>query len=263
MTDPTERAEPPRFVLVRGLAREAGHWHEFDRWLVEGFPGATVERVDLAGNGARWRETTPWSIEAMAADLRARVWASDRRAPVLIAVSLGAMVCLDWLRRWPADGVVGLVAINTSVGGLCRPWERMQVPAMIEIVRTLALADPIARELAILALTTSSHRHDLALAEQHASFQRERPIQRRNVLRQLGAASRFRLAPGRMSTPTLLLHSLGDRLVDPRCAGRLAAGLGAALAVHPSAGHDVTLDDPGWCVAETQRWLSTLEQPDA
>lgn len=262
MNASTERAEP-RFVLVRGLAREAGHWHDFDRALLERFPGAEIERHDLPGNGARWREPTPWTIEAMAADLRARVWAGDRRAPVLVAVSLGAMVCLDWLRRWPVDGVVGLVAINTSVGGLCRPWERMQAPAMIEIVRTLAISDLVARELAILALTTTEHRRDLALAEQHASFHRDRPIQRRNVLRQLGAASRFRLAPGRTSTPTLLLHSLGDRLVDPRCAGRLAAGLGAELAVHPSAGHDLSLDDPGWCVTETQRWLSTLEPPDA
>src|SRR5690606_9087836 len=99
----------------------AGHWHDFDRRLRERFADATVERHDLPGNGARWREPSPLAVATMAADLRARVQAADRRAPVLIAVSLGAMVCLEWLRRHREDPIDGLVAINTSVGGICKP----------------------------------------------------------------------------------------------------------------------------------------------
>src|SRR5690606_19447754 len=140
-------SEGLRFVLIRGLAREAGHWHEFDVELRERFADAVVERHDLPGNGARFREPSPLAISAMAADLRARVQAADRRAPVLIAISLGAMVCLEWLRSWPEDPIVGLVAINTSIGGICRPWERMRVPAMLHTLRALAERDPVAREL--------------------------------------------------------------------------------------------------------------------
>ncbi len=250
--------DPPRFVLIRGLAREAGHWHEFDRGLLEQFPGAVVERHDLPGNGARWREPSPLDTGAMAADLRAQIHAADPRPPVLVAISLGAMVCIDWLRRWPADPLAGVVAINTSVGGLCRPWERLQPRALAHTLRTLAVRDPVARELAILELTTSEHRDNLELAERHAALHRARPIRRINVVRQMIAAASLRIdSGGRVATrvPVLVLESARDRMVDPRCSERLARALRATLAVHPSAGHDLTLDDPRWCAAQTRAWF--------
>jgi len=87
--------------VMLGLAREAGHWGRFDAGLLAHWPDAEIEYHELAGNGARWRETSPLDTARMAAELRARVWAGSRRAPVLIAISLGAMVCLDWRGRWP------------------------------------------------------------------------------------------------------------------------------------------------------------------
>ncbi|HLT34653.1 MAG TPA: alpha/beta hydrolase [Enhygromyxa sp.] len=251
-------SEGLRFVLIRGLAREAGHWHEFDVELRERFADAVVERHDLPGNGARFREPSPLAISAMAADLRARVQAADRRAPVLIAISLGAMVCLEWLRSWPEDPIVGLVAINTSIGGICRPWERMRVPAMLHTLRALAERDPVARELAILALTTSAHRDDRRLAERHAAIHRERPIRRLNVVRQMLAAAGFRADHRLPGAPVLLLESARDRLVDPCCSQALARALAARTELHPSAGHDLTLDDPSWCARRILAWLDQL-----
>lgn len=251
-------SNPPRFVLIRGLAREAGHWHEFDRGLIEQFPSATVERHDLPGNGALWRETSPLDTGAMAATLRSRIFAGDRRPPTLVAISLGAMVCIDWLRRWPSDPLAGLVAINTSVGGVCKPWERLRIPALVHTLQTLAERDPVARELAILELTTSEHRNDHGLAERHAALHRERPIRRVNVVRQMLAAASFRIDRVSTSTPVLLLNAARDRMVDPRCSAKLARALGATLAVHPSAGHDLTLDDPRWCAEQTRAWFDGL-----
>lgn len=249
-------ATAQRFVLVRGLAREAGHWHELDQRLLEHFAEAAIERHDLPGNGARWRERSPLDIAAMAADLRARVWASDRRPPVLIAISLGAMVCLEWLRRWPADPLVALVAINTSAGKLCTPWERLRLGAWLSTARTLVERDPVNRELGILDLTTSEHRQDRAIAQRHAGFHRERPIRRINVIRQMIAAAGFRVERAPSGTPVLLLSSACDRMVDPRCSVKLAKLLNARLEVHPSAGHDLSLDDPSWCVERTRVWLA-------
>lgn len=247
---------PTRFVLIRGLAREAGHWHALDRTLLERFGDAAIERVDLPGNGARWRERSPLDIATMAADLRARVWAADRRAPVLIAISLGAMVCLEWLRRWPADPIVGLVAINTSAGGLSAPWERLRPAAWVHTASSLLERDPVARELSILALTSREHRDDRALAERHAGLHRERPIRRANAVRQMIAAARFRVGERPSIAPVLLLNSAGDRMVDPRCSAKLARTLEASLEVHPTAGHDLSLDDPQWCVERMHAWLS-------
>jgi pimeloyl-ACP methyl ester carboxylesterase len=251
----------PRFVLVRGLAREAGHWQQFDRELLDRFPDATVERHDLPGNGACWRERSPLDTASMAADLRERVWSRGRQPVVLVAISLGAMVCFDWRQRWPADPLVGLVAINTSIGLLCRPWQRLRVPALISTVATMAQRDPVARELAILELTTSEHRQDLALAQHHAALYDVRPIARANVLRQMIAAARFRAANAPSRVPVLLLSSAADRMVDPACSRQIAAAFDAELAVHHSAGHDLTLDDPSWCAEQITAWLDKQPHP--
>lgn len=248
----------PRFVLVRGLARESGHWHQFDRHLRSQIPDAEIERHDLLGNGALWRERSPLDTGSLAAELRQRIWASDRRPAVLVAISLGAMVCIESLRRWPDDPFVGLVAINTSVGGMCRPWERMRIPALVHTLGALAIADPVERELAILDLTTTEHRHDLDLAQRHAELHERRPIRRTNVIRQTIAAARFRLPHVAESKPILLLSSAADRMVAPRCSEKLARALRARLAVHPSAGHDLPLDDPRWCAEQTRSWLTAI-----
>lgn len=247
---------PPRFVLVRGLAREAGHWQQFDRALSQRFPAAVVERHDLPGNGVRWRERSPLDTASMAADLRERVWSHGRQGVVLVAISLGAMVCFDWRQRWPADPLVGLVAINTSIGGLCRPWQRLRGRALISTLELLVRGDAVARERAILALTTSEHRDDLELAQRYAALYDARPIARANVLRQMIAAARFRAAKAASRVPVLLLSSAADRMVDPACSRQIAAAFGAELAVHVSAGHDLTLDDPSWCAEQIALWLA-------
>jgi pimeloyl-ACP methyl ester carboxylesterase len=246
----------PRFVLVRGLAREAGHWLNFDRVLLEYFPDAVIERHDLPGNGSRWRDRSPLDVASMAADLRERVWSRERTPVVLVAVSLGAMVGFEWRQRWPNDPLRALVGINTSIGGLCRPWQRLQIPALFSTLDTLALRDAVARERAILELTTSEHRNDLALAQRHASLHEAQPTARGNVLRQMLAAARFRAAPAGSPVPVLLLSSAADRMVDPACSRRIALAFGADLAVHPSAGHDLSLDDPSWCAEQISTWLA-------
>ncbi len=244
-----------RFVFVRGLAREAGHWQQFNRALIERLPDAVVEHHDLPGNGVHWRERSPIDTASMAAQLREEVWARSREPVVLLAVSLGAMVCLDWRQRWRADPLLGLVAINTSIGGLCRPWQRLQISALMSTLRMLALRDAVAREQAILELTTSDHRDDLELARSHAILHDERPIARGNVLRQMLAAARFRAAPVGTVVPILLLCSGADRMVDPVCSLRIAEAFATSLAFHPRAGHDLTLDDPNWSANQITAWF--------
>ncbi|MEI6473549.1 MAG: hypothetical protein WCO20_12995, partial [Holophagaceae bacterium] len=62
-------------------------------------------------------------------------------------------------------------------------------------------------------------------------------------------------APLKAPVPTLLLLGAGDRLVDPQCSRKIAARWGCALAVHPWAGHDLTLDDTPWVADRVRDWL--------
>jgi predicted alpha/beta hydrolase family esterase len=55
--------------------------------------------------------------------------------------------------------------------------------------------------------------------------------------------------------PILVLTSVQDELVDTRCSERLAAAWHCDIARHPSAGHDLPLDDAAWVLGQVERWL--------
>jgi pimeloyl-ACP methyl ester carboxylesterase len=79
-------------------------------------------------------------------------------------------------------------------------------------------------------------------------------VSRRNVIRQLVAAANYRGAAPTAKIPILVLTSTEDRLVDPACSRALAAHLGAPVREHPTAGHDLPLDDPDWVVDRIREW---------
>lgn len=256
-------SEALRFVLVRGLARAAGHWHEFDAGLRERFPSASFERCDLAGNGDQWRRRSPPAIDELAADLRARVLATDPRPPLLITISLGAMVGLTWLTRWPNE-LRALVTINTSAGRLSHPLRRLQPRGLVATLAAALERDALERELRVLALTTRDFGRDRELARAHAQLYEHQPTTAANLLRQMIAAARFRVeaeALPREHPPILMLSSRGDRMVDPSCTDALARAFAATQRVHPDAGHDLTLDAPRWCTDQIGQWLAQRLAP--
>ena len=54
--------------------------------------------------------------------------------------------------------------------------------------------------------------------------------------------------------PLLVLAGAKDPFTDPACPRRVAAHFGAPLDVHPTAGHDLGLDAPGWVAARIAAW---------
>jgi predicted alpha/beta hydrolase family esterase len=52
-----------------------------------------------------------------------------------------------------------------------------------------------------------------------------------------------------------MLASSADRLVDASCTLQLAERWGSAMALHPTAGHDLPLDDGPWVVGQVEKWL--------
>jgi pimeloyl-ACP methyl ester carboxylesterase len=80
-------------------------------------------------------------------------------------------------------------------------------------------------------------------------------VSRVNVIRQLAAAARYQAPAGAPLMPVLLLAGAGDRLVSPRCSEALARQWSAPLAVHPTAGHDLPLDDGAWVAGQVKGWI--------
>jgi pimeloyl-ACP methyl ester carboxylesterase len=243
------------WVLLRGWTREARHWGEFPAMLRSRLPaGDRVVAPDLPGCGTRRAERSPARVEGMVDAVRDELLRMGHPAPyVLVALSLGGMVAIDWASRDPS-GLRACVLINTSLGGLAPFWQRMRPASMVRVAALLLARDLRSRERGILALTSQARSNDLALAGRWAEYAADSPASVGTAMRQLAAAALFRAPPKRPSLPLLLLASSGDRLVSPACSRTLARHWRVALAEHPTAGHDLPLDAPEWVADAISRW---------
>ena len=242
------------WLLLRGLARERRHWFDFADQLAAA-PGSTrVLCLDLPGISSSPEREFPWSIAAAREALR-RQWSAQAGdgAWSLLGISLGGMIALSWLAAYPDDFSRGVI-INSSARDLGLPFERFAPATALIIPRLLLGGGAVARERAILGMTTAmlDERRMAELAQRGADVWSERPLRRRVFFQQLLAATRFR-APRHLEPPVLLLSSLGDILVSPRCTARLARRYGTHR-VHPRAGHDLPSDDPQWVLAQMAQW---------
>jgi pimeloyl-ACP methyl ester carboxylesterase len=268
----------PTWVLLRGLTRDSRHWGSFPTTLANALqtvqPGARVVTLDLPGNGARHHERSPAHVDAMAEDCRTELRRLGHAPPYhVLAMSLGAMVALSWAQRHPAELTDG-VLINTSVRPHSPAWRRLRPSACLRLLgRALADAWPARRDTAasdmawercILQLTSEAWRSgdaaSQALLTRWAAWRQQCPVSRSNAWRQLLAAARYRAderaGTDRPATRWLLLAGAGDRLVHPGCSAALARARQLPLAVHPTAGHDLPLDDPAWVAGQVRAWLS-------
>jgi len=243
------------WVLLRGLTRESGHWGDFPDRLRERFPGNDVITLDLPGNGEWHRLPSPMRIDLMSAWCQVLLRERGVAPPyALLAMSMGAMVAVDWTRRDP-DAIAGCVLINTSLRPFS-PWYRRLRPANHAALLRVALLsrNDVERERTILQLTSAHPDRHAAALDEWIRLRRARPVSRLNALRQLWAAARYRAPLQSPATPTLVLASERDTLVDVRCSQELARRWQTEMALHPAAGHDLPLDDGAWVVEQVAQW---------
>lgn len=250
------------WVLLRGLSRERGHWGTLPDVLAQAFPGATVTALDLPGNGALHTLESPGTVAGFTEHVRGQLHRLGIVTPVhLLAMSLGGMVAIDWATRCPRE-VAAAALVNTSVGGL-QPFHRRLKPGVWWPLLRAAWPGTGAaeRERTIARLTTRTHEKASTAPPDWLALRQAHPVGTANALRQLLAALRYRAPAAPPAARLLLLASTQDRLVDPRCSRSLAQAWGAALAAHPSAGHDLALDEPAWLCVTVAQWLEFASPP--
>lgn len=245
------------WVLLRGLMREQRHWGRFPSQLSQLLPDAQLVTPDLPGNGEQHARRSATTVAEMVEFCRADLRARGVPAPwSLLALSLGGMVAVEWASRYPQE-IACCVLINTSMRPYSRFHQRLRWQNYPAIIRQLWAGGIENQERLILRLT--SREGDLAeragMLERWLGYQREYPVTRANALRQLWSAARFRAPAVRPPVPLLVLSSSGDQLVDPRCSANLARAWQASHAMHPSAGHDLPLDDGDWVAQQVAKWL--------
>lgn len=249
-----------RWVLLRGLMREARHWGDFPQQLQQ-VPGvATVITPDFPGNGSLHQLASLATMEEMVEFLRADL--QQRQVPPpyhVLALSLGAMVAVAWAAKYPAE-LEKLVLINTSLAPYS-PFYRRLRPANYPAILCSALLGSIRqREYMVLRLTSriaSRSATAAAILQQWVLYAKTCPVTRANMLRQLRAAMRYRAPLHVPVVPMLLLCAQHDQLVDAQCSFTLAEKWRCELRVHPQAGHDLPLDDPAWVVEQIMLWTDS------
>jgi pimeloyl-ACP methyl ester carboxylesterase len=246
------------WVLLRGLMREARHWGEFPQLFQNELGAQNIVALDFPGNGKLHVQVSPGSVAEMADYCHARLMQLGYTPPYnVLALSLGAMVAVAWSDRYPSE-LDKMVLINTSLSPYNPFYHRLRPENYPALLRHLLFGSAVQRERLILELTSSltgNAERKQAILDQWSSYAREYPITGANILRQLRAAASYRAAPKAPSAPVLLLAGLQDRLVDVKCSLALAHRWDCAIRLHPTAGHDLPLDDGVWVSKQVKDWL--------
>jgi pimeloyl-ACP methyl ester carboxylesterase len=248
------------WVLLRGLMREARHWGEFPMQFQDAMDMQNVVTLDFPGNGTLHAQTSATTVTVMADHCRTQLRHLGYQPPYcVLALSLGAMVAVDWSRQHPAE-LERMVLINTSLAPYNPFYHRLRPSNYPSLIRFLVHGSIAGRERLILRLTSTLDRTEhqqTMLLEQWESYARECPVTRANILRQLQAAISYRAVPATPAVPLLLLAAPQDRLVNVKCSLTLAHKWGCTIKLHPAAGHDLPLDDGFWVAQQVREWITS------
>ncbi|MFZ6722182.1 alpha/beta fold hydrolase [Undibacterium sp. Ji49W] len=251
------------WVLLRGLMRESRHWGDFPARFQQAAGAGRVLCLDFPGNGQLHAEHSLSSVDAMADYCHQQLQAQGVSEPVqILAVSLGAMVALAWANRYPED-LQRMVLINTSVAPHNPFYHRLRPANYPALIATMLFGSRSQREQLILRITSNLHTEEQSkdIVARWTAYAQKNPISVGNILRQLLAAMRFRAPPYSGKVPLLLLAGEHDRLVNVTCSRRLARQWHCSLHLHPTAGHDLPLDDATWVIQQVLAWQADFSSP--
>jgi pimeloyl-ACP methyl ester carboxylesterase len=247
------------WVLLRGLMREVRHWGEFPILFQKIMDVQHVVALDFPGNGSLHALASSTSVTAMADHCRLQLKQLGYAPPYrVLALSLGAMVAVAWSEFYPAE-LEKMVLINTSLAPYSPFYQRLRPENYPALSHLLLYRLAAQRENLILRLTSNQccTEHQRSILGQWTSYAQECPITRANILRQLKAALCYRASRTKPPAPVLLLAAQNDRLVDVKCSITLAQHWHCAIKTHPTAGHDLPLDDGPWVTQQIKEWLNT------
>jgi len=247
------------WVLLRGLMRESRHWGEFAMLFQNAMGTQRIVALDFPGNGILHAQSSATSVAEMANFSRTQLKQLGYAPPYnVLALSLGAMVAVAWSELYPAD-LERMVLINTSLAPYNPFYHRLRPANYLALIRVLLGGSAAKRESLILSLTsiTSRTRKQQEILGQWITYAKEYPASRANILRQLKSAVCYRASQNTPHSSVLLLAGQQDQLVNVKCSLKLAQHWGCAISLHPTAGHDLPLDDGVWVAQQVRDWLDS------
>jgi pimeloyl-ACP methyl ester carboxylesterase len=246
-----------KWLILRGLVREIRHWGDFQPLLEKATSG--VLALDLPGVGTEHKRTAPLTTRGTTEDIRER-FLEKRGAATddewgILGISLGGMIALDWVYRYPYD-FKKIVVINSSSKDTGPVWQRLTAFGMYQMAKIVAAnKSGYLREKECMKMVSNIHQGNEEMIRHFVEIREECPVVPATAVKQLAAAAQFMLPP-KIKIPALILASLKDNMVDVRCSKLMAERLNAQIKFHPTAGHDLPLDDAQWvvdCITEFER----------
>ncbi len=243
------------WLLLRGLMREADHWGDFPKDL-EAQEG--VDRVlclDLPGVGTESSRIFIPSIKQAVEDLRSRlaIHMQDKGDEEwgILGISLGGMVAMQWAHDYPND-FKKIVVMNSSARS-APLWKRLTLPSLAVVAECFLEKDLVKREKKIIDMVLNLRKNDLKVIDSWIKIAQKNNFSKLTAMNQITAASLFEL-PSRIKVPMLVLTSRADRMVNYECSVQIAEKFKAPIKIHPSAGHDIAIDDSKWIVEQIKDW---------
>ncbi|MEE4242628.1 MAG: alpha/beta hydrolase [Desulfopila sp.] len=242
--------------LLRGLAREVRHWGVFVEKLNQARSNINVIPLEMPGAGVLRDQKSPLRAGDYIPIIRQQYLCHVKagQPAIIIGLSFGGMLAAQWVATHPED-FMGIVLINSS-SHLSFPTKRLTPGGTLTFLRILFSRDSLSRER-ILAGTICN----LADVEKTALFWKKiedsAPMSPTNKIRQLYAAATFAL-PQLSRIPALVLCSKNDKLVSHSCSLDIAQAWKSDIRIHPTAGHDLTTDDSGWCIENLFPWIDDI-----
>ncbi|EQC45376.1 alpha/beta fold hydrolase [Bacteriovorax sp. Seq25_V] len=248
------------FVLIRGLGRQKGHWSNFPEQLCQAIADAKVHFIDLPGSGSKYEEVFPLETQSLLTQVKNDLDQLKSKHPEgtwhFISISLGGLVTLKLTEHF-SKLCDSIIIINSSAKDLSPFYERLNYKIYKTFIAAIKSKDLKNRERIVLDLTTNniSNEEKDRIASEWAVLAEKEPMSMKNFGRQLLWAAKTS-APKKLATRTLIVTGLGDRLVSYNCSVNLARRLGSEIEIHPTAGHDLSLDAPEWLCTHIDKFTN-------
>lgn len=234
------------WLLLRGLTRGQFHWFDFPERLQKKFPEDEIILIDIPGNGYRHTETSPTCISDYTSDIRSQL--GKKQNLHVIAVSMGAMITLDWLSHFPEE-IQKSYLVNTSVKGLAPFYKRLLPTNYSHILKAL-VRSKLDQEKTVLKITSNNLEIQKKVLFHFEKMATKYPVSPQNLIRQLIASGSFQLPANLPEDKIEIFLSINDRLVSCDNSRILAQVLNKKALEHPWAGHDLILDDPEFLLSK-------------
>jgi pimeloyl-ACP methyl ester carboxylesterase len=243
--------------LLRGLVREKEHWGDFKSKVQEAFPDAKIITPEIQGVGQYVDNISPNNFPEMIEFMRSNhneFFCADQEN-VLMAMSMGGMITRQWIEMYPTD-FKRVILVNTSFKGINPLFNRLKPAGILNFFKIFLSPGVEAREKSIIKMVSNNSQNHPQIIKEWIGIQNLRPVKRASFVNQIKAALTFappQTWPGNL--PLLILAGKKDRLCSYKSSQKLHQVWGGQYLEHPTAGHDLPIDDGPWLVEKMKRWM--------